>query len=108
MKNLILIILPILAFVYQIKQDIKEHQKQVIENYIKSYNDFDSSGMTKSLTDNVIFENISNGNLNFRTEWNKEFSKQAESAKQYFKNRKQIIEVWDFNNSKAVLAIEFI
>lgn len=58
----------------------------MIENYIKYYNNFDGSGMTKSLTDNVIFENISKGNVDFRTEGNKEFSKQAESAKQYFKN----------------------
>ena len=107
MKNLILIIVFILTFGCQIKRDMKEQHKQVIEHYIKSYNDFDINGMTKDLTDNVVFENISNGNVDLRTEGIKEFSKQAELAKQYFKTRKQTIESWEFKDSKVIIKIDY-
>lgn len=70
---------------------MKEHQKQIIVNYIESYNEFDIKGMTKDLHKDIIFENISNGNVDLRTAGIKKFINQAESAKQYFKKRQQTI-----------------
>ena len=66
-KKLALIIALISILGCQTELDMKEQQKRVIENYIKSYNDFDINGMTKDLTDNVVFENVSNGNVDLRT-----------------------------------------
>ena len=82
-------------------------QKKVVENYIKSYNDFDINGMTKDLTENVVFENVSNGNVELRTEGITEFTKQAESANQYFTERKQTIETWEFDDSKVIIEIDY-
>lgn len=96
-----------LNFGYQIKKYIKNQHKKAIEHYIKSYNDFDIQGMTKDLTDNVGFQNISNGNVDLRTEGIKEFSKQAELAKQYFKTRKQTIESWEFKDSIVIIKIDY-
>lgn len=91
------------------------YQKEVIENYVNSYNNFDINGMIKNLTNDVVFENISDGKVSLRIEGLNNFIKQAESAKQYFKERKQTIESWEFNESivkiginySATLAIDF-
>ena len=69
---------------------MEEKQKSIIENYVNSYNQFDVSGMTNDLSDDVVFENISNGNVDLRTEGLQAFKEQAETAKQYFNQRKQI------------------
>jgi ketosteroid isomerase-like protein len=99
----------------EIKKNKKmNHQKKMIEDYVTSYNNFDISGMTENLDKNVVFENISNGKVNLRTEGLEEFNKQAESAKQYFHQRKQTIDSWNFNDLivsihidyKAILAVD--
>jgi ketosteroid isomerase-like protein len=107
MKNRILIVFLILTLGCQTKKDMKERQKQMIENYVNSYNEFDINGMTKNLNDNIVFENISNEKVDLRTEGIKDFKKQAESAKQYFKQRKQTIESWEFNNRKVIIDIDY-
>ena len=86
---------------------MKERQKEIIENYVNSYNNFDINGMTNNLTNNVVFENISNGKVDLRTEGLDAFKKQAESAKQYFKERKQTIKSWEFSESKVTIEIAY-
>ena len=99
----------------QNNKHMKNQQKEKIVNYVNSYNSFDIDGMIKDLDENVVFENVTNGKVDLRTEGIDEFKKQAESAKQYFQHRKQIIDSWEFNNStveikinyNAILAIDF-
>lgn len=86
---------------------MKEHQKQIIVNYIESYNEFDIKGMTKDLHKDIIFENISNGNVDLRTDGIKKFINQAESAKQYFKKRQQTIKSWKFQAQKVIININY-
>lgn len=86
---------------------MNERQKQKIENYISSYNNFDISGMTKDLNENVVFENISDGKVDLRTEGLNDFKKQAESAKKYFRQRKQTIENWEFNDLIVSINIDY-
>lgn len=86
---------------------MKEEQKDSIEHYIKSYNEFDIAGMTKNLSETVVFENVSNGKVELRTEGITEFKKQAEAAVSYFSQRKQTIEAWEFMNSKVVIEIDY-
>lgn len=107
MKNLMLIVILLLISGCQTNKDMKEQQKQIIEAYVNAYNDFDIEGMTKNLDKNVVFENISNGKVDLRTEGLSEFKKQAESAKKYFKQRKQTIESWKFNDSKVLIDIDY-
>lgn len=90
-------------------------KQEIIKNYVNSYNNFDVDGMIEHLSEDIVFENISNGELNLKTIGLDEFRKQAESAKEYFKDRKQTIESWDFNDLtvsinidyKATLAVDF-
>lgn len=86
---------------------MKEHQKQIIVNYIESYNEFDIKGMTKDLHKDIIFENISNGNVDLRTDGIKKFINQAESAKQYFKKRQQTIKSQKFQAQKVIININY-
>ena len=107
MKYLKLTLLLILTLSCQSEKNMKEHQKKIIESYIDSYNNFDINGMVKNLDENIVFENISNGNVDLRTEGINEFKKQAKSAEPYFKQRKQTITSWKFNNSKVSINIGY-
>lgn len=84
---------------------MKETQQQIIENYVESYNNFDVAGMTEHMDENVVFENITNGEVDLRTEGLNDFKNQAESAKQFFKQRKQTIRSWEFNDSRVSIVI---
>jgi len=86
---------------------MKEHRKRIIENYVKSYNDFDLEGMIKNMDENIVFENVSNGEVEMRLIGLEEFTKQAQLAKQGFKERKQTIESWKFEDSKVSIDIKF-
>lgn len=81
--------------------------KSIIEAYIKAYNSFDIEGMAKDLADDVVFENVSNGNVNLRTEGLAAFTEQAKAATQYFKERKQTIESWTLQDSIVEIGISY-
>jgi len=86
---------------------MKEQQKLIIEKYIDAYNAFDIKGMTKNLNENIVFVNISNGKVDVRTEGINDFTKQAESAKQYFMERNQTIDFWNFDEQKVTIEIDY-
>jgi len=86
---------------------MKNKQKKIIENYIKSYNNFKIENMTKDLHDEIVFENISNGKVDLRTEGIEEFIKQAETAKQYFNQRTQTIESWEISGTIITIKIDY-
>ena len=85
----------------------EQQKKAVIENYIQAYNNFDVDGMTKDLHVNVVFQNITNGEVDLTTNGIFEFSTQAEKAKTYFSTRKQVIEKWSFQGNKVMLDISY-
>ena len=86
---------------------MKEEQKQMIESYINAYNDFDLDGMLKDLHHEIVFEIITQGKVHLKTEGIDAFKKQAESAKQYFKKRKQLIESWKFTDQIVTVEIDY-
>ncbi|MFD1188501.1 nuclear transport factor 2 family protein [Pontibacter rugosus] len=91
------------------------HKRQAIENYIKAYNAFDVAGMVQGFDANVVFENISEGEVNLKTEGIAAFKQQAEQAKLYFKEREQQVDsitiigetVEASINYRGVLAVDF-
>lgn len=107
MKYLLPILMLLLNFGCQTKISMEESQKQIIESYVNAYNNFDIDGMTQNLDENIVFENISSGKVDLRTEGLDDFKRQAESAKQYFKQRKQIIESWELSDSIVVINIDY-
>lgn len=86
---------------------MKENQKDIIENYISSYNNFDIKGMVRDLDEDIIFENISDDEVTFITEGIKKFKQQAESAKRSFRERKQTIESWHFDEDIVSVKIDY-
>lgn len=107
MKYLFPVLMFILNFGCQTKKDMDVQKKQIVESYVNAYNNFDIDGMTKNLDENIVFENVSNGKVDLRTEGLKSFREQAESAKKYFKQRKQTIESWEFRDSIAMINIDY-
>ena len=86
---------------------MKDQQILAIENFVRSYNVFDINGMIKDLHSNVVFENISSGKVDLKTEGIPAFKKQAESAIHFFKQRQQTIKSWDFQNEKVIIGIDY-
>ena len=68
-----------------------ESRKKAVEDYVKSYNNFDVENMLKDLDENVVFRNISAGKVNLTTEGIAEFREQAGRAVNLFKQREQKI-----------------
>ncbi|WP_332737524.1 nuclear transport factor 2 family protein [Flavihumibacter sp.] len=66
-------------------------REKIIQNYIDGYNQFDTDKMVADFDDDVIFENIQNGNVNMSLAGLQAFREQAEQAKAYFTKRKQTI-----------------
>ena len=66
-------------------------RERIIQNYIDGYNQFDTDKMVADFDDDVIFENIQNGDVNLSLAGLQAFWEQAEQAKTYFTKRKQTI-----------------
>lgn len=86
---------------------MREQQQSIIEQYVNAYNNFDIDGMTRDLDENIVFENISNGQVDLRTDGIEAFRQQAASAKQYFQEREQRIKSWEFENGSITVEIDY-
>ena len=63
--------------------------------------------MLKNLDQEIIFENMSNGVVNLRTDGIEDFRIQAEAATQYFKERTQKIVSWTYSDTTATIMIDY-
>lgn len=68
-----------------------QEREQFIQNYIQAYNNMDIEGMLATLTEDIVFENIQNGEITIRLEGKEAFREQAFQATAYFSERKQTI-----------------
>ena len=82
-------------------------QKTIIESYVRAYNAFDIDGMTQHLHPGVVFENVSNGEVDLTTEGMEAFREQAERAKVLFAQREQRITDWTFDGDQVTIAIDY-
>ena len=90
-------------------------REKIIKNYIDGYNQFDIDKMVADFDDNIVFENIQNGETNMSLNGLTEFRNQAEQAKTYFTERTQSIKSLNhFDNHteieiryRAILAMDF-
>ena len=81
--------------------------KQLVEAYIEAYNRFDVAGMLSPLHENVVFRNVSNGEVSLLTSGKDAFRQQAEQATQYFSEREQRITDWQVNGQQVEVAIDY-
>ncbi|GEN75332.1 nuclear transport factor 2 family protein [Chryseobacterium hagamense] len=87
--------------------EINAHYLAAIENYIGAYNRFDVSGMCRQLSDGIIFENISGGNVEMNITGIENFKKQAEAAVAYFSERHQKIEKMSCHGNTVTAEIDY-
>lgn len=87
--------------------DDNEIRKTIIENYISSYNNFDVENMLKDLDENIVFKNVSDGEVNLTTAGMSEFRRQAEQAKNLFSEREQKITDWNFGENEVEIGIAY-
>ncbi len=76
--------------------------QEIVECYIHAYNAFDVEGMLFHLHDDVVFRNISNGEINLETRGKTAFAEQGRLAAGYFTERKQTITNIKFPEDQVV------
>ncbi|GAB2850075.1 nuclear transport factor 2 family protein [Hymenobacter ruber] len=81
--------------------------KQLVEAYIEAYNRFDVDGMLAPLHEDVVFRNVSNGEVNLTTTCKAAFRQQAEQATRYFSEREQRVTDWQTSGSRVEVAIDY-
>ena len=81
--------------------------RQLVEAYIEAYNRFDVAGMLGPLHDEVVFKNISNGEVNLTTADKAQFRAQAEHAAHYFSEREQRITEWQMAGDEVTVLIDY-
>lgn len=81
--------------------------KQIVQAYIEAYNRFDVDGMVADLHDEVVFKNITNGEMNLTTTGKESFRQQAEQAKQYFSEREQRVTNWQVAGNQVEVLIDY-
>jgi hypothetical protein len=86
--------------------DNKDKQ-MIIENFIRAYNSFDTHGMLKDLHREVIFENISGGQVNLTTKGIEELREQAGQTNTYFKERQSRVIEMHFRGDQVEVNIDY-
>ncbi|MDR6561562.1 MULTISPECIES: nuclear transport factor 2 family protein [unclassified Arcicella] len=83
------------------------HKEKIINNYIEGYNQFDTDKMVLDFDDNIVFENISNGEVNMTLSGINAFKEQAEQAKVYFSARTQTIASFEHKSDEVEVEIDY-
>jgi ketosteroid isomerase-like protein len=81
--------------------------KQLVTDYIEAYNRFDVVGMLANLHDEVVFRNISGGEVNLTTTGKESFRQQAEQATHYFSQREQRVTKWNVSGNQIEVLIDY-
>ncbi len=84
----------------------KQHQRSV-EQYIRAYNQFDIEGMLALLHPDIVFQNISEGEVSLETKGIAAFRKQAEEAQTFFSEREQTVTSWSFRQDTVIVGIRY-
>ena len=85
----------------------ESEKKILIENYIGAYNTFDINKMLAGLHNEIIFKNISNGEVTLQTEGLDAFKDQAEQVINFFAEREQKIEKIVFSKDDCEVDIDY-
>lgn len=85
----------------------QQSREEMIQNYINAYNAFDVSSMTKNLSENVIFQNLSDGKITLETRGISEFKDQAELAVNFFESREQKITSTSKTDSTITITVDY-
>ncbi|MBB4599753.1 ketosteroid isomerase-like protein [Hymenobacter luteus] len=82
-------------------------QKQLVQDYMEAYNRYDVAGMLGPLHEEVVFRNISNGEVNLTLTGKEAFRQQAQQALQYFSQREQRVTGWQTSTDKVEVLLNY-
>ncbi|MGD1894110.1 MAG: nuclear transport factor 2 family protein [Cyclobacteriaceae bacterium] len=81
--------------------------KKIIRGYVAAYNNFDVPGMIRHLSDDIVFQNVSGGEVTLELTGKDAFREQAEQASKLFKSRKQTIDDIQILDNVAEVLINY-
>lgn len=82
-------------------------REKIINDYIEGYNEFNINKIVLHFSESIIFQNISNGEINTSLTGLIKFKEQAEKAKTYFSTRKQTIKSFKHNIDEIEIEIDY-
>lgn len=85
----------------------EQEKRELIERYLQAYNCFDIEAMMSTLHENVVFENISAGEVTTSAQGCVAFRQLAEQAKDLFSARKQSVKTWRFAAEEVTVEIDY-
>ncbi|WP_336622959.1 MULTISPECIES: nuclear transport factor 2 family protein [Peribacillus] len=86
---------------------ISEKSKEIIENYIMTYNSFDIESMVRLLHKDILFRNFTNGEMNTQTRGIQEFRELSEKSSRIFSYRRQTVIDYNAIDDKAEVQIDY-
>ncbi|MEL7041856.1 MAG: nuclear transport factor 2 family protein [Pseudomonadota bacterium] len=88
-------------------EEVAAMHEDIINRYIQSYNDRDIEGMLDCVTEDVVFENISNASQSMRLEGRDQMGEVARLSGNAFSYRRQRLISIVIGEGKAAAEIEF-
>ncbi|MEJ6472698.1 nuclear transport factor 2 family protein [Pseudoalteromonas piscicida] len=77
----------------------------LVKNYLSAYNQFDIPGMLAQLTDDVVFENLANGEVTTRTTTKLAFAELANQSAKLFSERNQSLQKATRDNDLFIIEV---
>lgn len=86
---------------------VKLTKTEIVRNFINAYNSFDIDTMLKWLHPDVIFKNISAGEVNAQTSGINEFENLARQSSSFYKEREQEIKYLTESENTVKVELEY-
>lgn len=86
---------------------MSKEKKDIVDNYVESYNNFDIEGMVKDFDENLEFKNTENGLIILSTKGISEFKEIANKSKDFFTQRKLNVLEYDIGEDFAIIYVNF-
>lgn len=84
-----------------------KENKNLVENYVRAYNDFNVEAMLSNLHSDIKFKNISGGETTLELEGTEAFRQQAQATANFFSEREQKIKKYDFSDDGCEIEIDY-
>jgi hypothetical protein len=86
---------------------VDKEKQALINRYVKAYNAFDVEGMINTVSNNIEFENISQGEVNAYSKGIHEFRELAEQGQLLFSSREQSITAMETLDEQIITHIDY-
>lgn len=90
-----------------IEPSILNNRTEKIFKYVEAYTQMDVENMIADFSDDIIFQNVMNGEKTMELQGIEEFKKQAIDALSYFSERNQFIESITHTQSSTEIVINY-